>query len=708
MRKILPYFLILIILVGLFSPMVQVNANATPTSAAPTSATPTPIASVATVSGPNGTATVVTTGTQTDANSCLYWFGINPLVCAQNIVLSFIYIWFFGVADLMLWLSGQFFNVMISISIGNSAQGLSGFVSGAWTVVRDLSNIFFILILLYVAIQTILGIGHETKKIIARVIIMALLINFSLFFTKVVIDSSNILALVFYNKLEVNQARPDDQVTSNTEKDIGGEIYKKFSGIAHLTDGTLTLDKPINNSSNAAAPSTSWLQKLGMLVIYGVITCWASYTFFVAGFLFLGRLVELWVLMIFSPFAFMSWSMPELFKDVEYINWKAWSEKLIATSFMAPIFMFFLYLIFQLMNSGIFDSLTKKNGGPIATILGVLIPAAMIMMLLRKAVKLAEKGGGALGDKFSKGIEMLGGLATTAAIGAASGGAALALRAGVTAGTGKLATMAAKPESRLGNFSGQLKDFDSFARKRSFDMRAAPEGMKSLMSKGNIFAVQEGGLEGIKERQIEKRKKRADELEKTGTKGHKEEVEKAEIGLKQGMLKNVDIGGVQLPVKLHIENAEKALKEAREDMANAAPEQKGGAALKVEVAKAALKKIKSDTGIKTAEEAVRMAKSNLEVKAGQVRENFATELENMSKGMKVFHTIRKLGAYSASAEKTAARKIRNGENYSGDKKKEEKIHHDKPKDIPSTSKPASGAESGADHGGGGGHAPTGH
>ena len=106
--------------------------------------------------------------------------------------LLIIYYTYFQLPSLILYVSAQFFNAMINIGIDSALTISSVFIPMAWAVVRDLSNIFFILILLYIAIQTILGIGHETKKMIAKVVIIALLINFSMFFTKVVIDSSNI------------------------------------------------------------------------------------------------------------------------------------------------------------------------------------------------------------------------------------------------------------------------------------------------------------------------------------------------------------------------------------------------------------------------------------------------------------------------------------------------------------------------------------
>src|SRR3989338_10302 len=84
-----------------------------------------------------------------------------------------------------------------------------GTIDTAWKTIRDVANMGFIFVLLYAAIQTILGIGSDTKKLIVNIIVVAILINFSLFFTKVVIDASNILAITFYDAIAPEALRSD-------------------------------------------------------------------------------------------------------------------------------------------------------------------------------------------------------------------------------------------------------------------------------------------------------------------------------------------------------------------------------------------------------------------------------------------------------------------------------------------------------------------
>ena len=75
-------------------------------------------------------------------------------------------------------------------------------------MLSDLANICFIFLLVYAGIRLILGVGKfNAKSMIVNVILMAVLINFSLFFTKIIIDAGNITARIFYNAIEVKKTK---------------------------------------------------------------------------------------------------------------------------------------------------------------------------------------------------------------------------------------------------------------------------------------------------------------------------------------------------------------------------------------------------------------------------------------------------------------------------------------------------------------------
>ena len=373
---------------------------------------------------------------------------------------------FYSIPASLLGLAALFFNAMLPIVL-SSVMYSASFVGEAWHIIRDLSNIFFIIALLYIAIQTILGLSTHggPKKMIAQVIIMALLINFSMFFTKVVIDSANILALVFYNKINVETKVAGKESlrfyspytspikTKIIEKDLSGGIVYSFDPTklmsndffenakkktqrgswveagAYVAGGTA-----IGGPVGAAVAGGAYLAKmvfvaseevpdsliLTIIIVSGAIMLFAAYAFFIAGLSFLGRLIELWVLIIFSPFAFMSSTIPALSK-IEGIGWESWFKKLLSSAFMAPIFMFFVYLIFLLVQIPILKDLSNPDQDTFQVMLFIIIQAIIILTLLMKATSYAKKSGGKAAEIIIGAGKAVAGLAVGGAfLGAAS------------------------------------------------------------------------------------------------------------------------------------------------------------------------------------------------------------------------------------------------------------------------------------------------
>ena len=383
------------------------------------------------------------------------------------------YFLFFTIPSFLLGLAGKLFNVVMVLAL-DSTTYKTGFVDQAWVIVRDFSNIFFIFILLYIAIQTILGLGHETKKAIVQVIIMALLINFSMFFTRVVIDSSNILALIFYNKIQAPQGDTAANVVTLKnkgiqEKQLSEKLVQGFditrlmkpeffeqaktrsgfavaswstggAAVAGAVAGTYLIPIPVVGTAVGAGAGVflKWLNSdsvppsllISIIIPAGIIMYYAIYAFFTAGIAFLSRIIELWILTIFAPFAFMSSALPIL-KKVSTIGWDEWVKRLFSIAFMAPVFMFFLLVIFKIIDADITKDLLSptRNLGEqwlLETIVLVSIAAFIILALLIKATKYAKKASGEIGEAVTTGIKLAAGLAVSGtAIGGAVAGRAV-------------------------------------------------------------------------------------------------------------------------------------------------------------------------------------------------------------------------------------------------------------------------------------------
>ncbi len=444
---------------------------------------------------------------------CGFWIGSSLF---PGCLVNLIYYTFYTIASWLLAIAAMFFNALVYLTLQSTLYTIE-FIPQAWAIVRDLSNIFFIMILLYIAIKIILDLGgSEAKKMIINVLLIALLINFSMFFTKVVIDSSNILALIFYNKLNVDTrvgAGPNAAQRAYTatfgEKDVSGGLVNSFSPgellkpeffelakATTLPDGTVVPGKPGDKVPTGIM--------LGLILIYGLVMAFAAYAFFIAGVSFVGRLIELWMLIIFSPFAFLSWTIPEL-KSIGGIGWTSWWDKLLKTAFMAPIFMFFMYLIFLFTKLEFIKNIGGDKTTFFGAILAVIIPAMIILMLLMKATDYAKKGAGQLGEALTKYAGAALGVAGGLALGAATGGAGLAMGAAGALGRTSIGRVA-------GNLaeSNTLRDFaarNSFGAglqktlggigASSFDIRGASIGGKTLASAPGLKGIgkaQEGGF----------------------------------------------------------------------------------------------------------------------------------------------------------------------------------------------------------------------
>ena len=69
--------------------------------------------------------------------------------------------------------------VLVSIAEFNNFINAQPIVLG-WTIVRDVCNMFFVVIMLVIAFATVLRIeNYSYKKLLPKLVIMAILINFS-------------------------------------------------------------------------------------------------------------------------------------------------------------------------------------------------------------------------------------------------------------------------------------------------------------------------------------------------------------------------------------------------------------------------------------------------------------------------------------------------------------------------------------------------
>lgn len=238
-------------------------------------------------------------------------------------------------------------------------------IDTGWTIIRDAVNVAFIFILLYIAISIILQFNAaNAKQMLIRVIVAALLINFSLFATKVVIDASNILALEFFNAIGEPVLSAESIPGGGVDgSDIpeGGLVEIKGPAaviLAGLNFQTLLSEVTPDDQIAEDEQQMSYTSN-ALLYIGGTILLWILiFVFGALALLFLVRFVMLIFYMIFSPIGFLGILLPQ-FGSIG----NKWWNGLLKQAFFAPAALFMLYLVARMIQTESILSITSVAGG---------------------------------------------------------------------------------------------------------------------------------------------------------------------------------------------------------------------------------------------------------------------------------------------------------------------------------------------------------
>jgi CBS domain containing-hemolysin-like protein len=138
------------------------------------------------------------------------------------------------------------------------SNGNYGGLDVVWMAFRDLANILIIGIFVFIAISIILGLEQfGQKKLIARVLIIAILINFSLLFSKIIVDVSNLVAFQFYKGMvgvDENGNIPQTSLNPTaTQVGIAGAFMGKL-GIQTALDGGKIFEFKDTEAKHALIP----------------------------------------------------------------------------------------------------------------------------------------------------------------------------------------------------------------------------------------------------------------------------------------------------------------------------------------------------------------------------------------------------------------------------------------------------------------------
>jgi len=309
-------------------------------------------------------------------------FTVNGCLKAGAAWIGAILVWLFS---RITWFANELFNQAINISVRTFSNYAGGAVQTSWGVLRDLVNMGFIFVLLYIAFGTILGLqGIDWKKLVPKLIIVALLVNFSMFFTRVIIDVSNVTANQFYLSAAQGTTSPikspDGETTFTGAPDITTALFKniKVFSTNWLTAKSVGQDTSLSVEQVAAGAKLDWKDILVGTFGAVVLALVASFVLLTGAVLFIIRTIRLLFLIILSPFAFFFIILP---KTEGY--WKKWLSTLMNDATFAPAFLIMIYVVTQIA-----DQMHASDNGSVIffmLIIGLLLGAIIVAKALGAA-----------------------------------------------------------------------------------------------------------------------------------------------------------------------------------------------------------------------------------------------------------------------------------------------------------------------------------
>ena len=364
-----------------------------------------------------------------------------------------------------------------------------------WVTIRDLMNVAFIFGLVYIGFRFILFADDgAAKRNLALLIIAALLVNFSLFFAKAIVDVSHGILYEFNSMVEFVDLEEGEEARFDS---LSGAIMYTYAITSVLGgDGSSSITNVEGRSG--------WI----MVALITVTFLLLSFVFIAVAVILVIRTTIITFLLIFSPIMFIGWVFPALANLS-----RTWLRTFISQSFLAPLIFLFLY-ISLIITDAIFRAPTDGERGSLVDLdfqvyAGFVLGITFLIISLIAAQKLGSGAAGASVQMLDNGRRRLQRGSVNMAKGTyRTGGRALA------AGTGAFMrnTRGLSAQKKLDDFkAGKIhlnqKEFEKYQRRAqaSYD----PRMMGTWMKKGTALGVKTGGVQ----KQIKDEQKRREKYD---------------------------------------------------------------------------------------------------------------------------------------------------------------------------------------------------
>ncbi|MFH1656279.1 MAG: hypothetical protein ABH956_00710 [Candidatus Nealsonbacteria bacterium] len=266
----------------------------------------------------------------------------------------------------------------INISYTNPAD--NPIIATGLSVTQGFVNMTLVLVLVWIALATILRLDkYQDRKILVTFIIIALLVNFAPVICGLIVDAGNISMNFFLNALAGDNG--ETSVGANLVSKAKDSFDKEAAGLWEATSSAGTRD-----STRAGL-----MEKVGKITALAIINFIMAIVYLLFALIFAVRYIAIWILVILSPLAFVSYILPATQK---YFN--IWWNQMIQWSLIGVTCMFFLYLGETLASQTDKLGYSVANLSTGASIFIFVVPVAFLFIGLLFGLQTSAMGAGAL------------------------------------------------------------------------------------------------------------------------------------------------------------------------------------------------------------------------------------------------------------------------------------------------------------------------
>lgn len=320
---------------------------------------------------------------------------------------------FLALSGLLLFLAGTVFNWVVLRTVFQFGEyfGTSDGMLLAWSVMRDIANIGLLFGFIFLGVLLILNVeggghghggGMSARKAIPRLLIFAVLLNFSLFTTQFIVDVANAFGSTFTvlagsENCSINEPEGGARSESLEDCAVNTGISSKIiqaAGIVDIFDGGRNDFQQI--FENVGSRPYQYAVSLVMLSVFVLVT---AMVLFAGAIMLIIRVVVLSLLMVTSPVGFAGMVLPGLSGIAQQ-----WWDTLIKQSFFAPVYLLMVFISIKLTEGLMGDSANLTNAimagsdsgaaGNVQVVMVYLIVIGFMIASLLVAQKFGAVGAG--------------------------------------------------------------------------------------------------------------------------------------------------------------------------------------------------------------------------------------------------------------------------------------------------------------------------